>query len=400
MTTLAPSGARARLARGTLDELGLADVPVGKGTDGGQQGDVESMLGLPYMGAVQTVSGQELMTRVLGGEPDGSVTLLVVASIRDAAYFLRDHEPLFLRKVREVVIMGGVVDTPDGAAAHAPLKPDSSHNNEFDPSAARFFYRRCQELGVRLLVLSRFVAYACSVPRGIYDEMAASGSPIGVHLQAVQAASIEKLWRRACSPPGSALRASLPTRCDKAWFCNTFCDGEGLELSPRSSVWSLVRSFNMYDPLALLLAVPRLRHLFDLEAREVRIKGSGGRSVTHYLAGTSKSASGVADPEVMRDFLIDGLMDGIRSGLLARRPSGDEGPSLPAKSASFTAPSRSRRESDGPRKRRASIAAGRPMRNDEVEEDEPASESTSAMPRLSDLPRRRPERSPAAARSK
>lgn len=47
MTTLAPAGIRARLARGTLDELGMDSVPVAKGTDGGQRGDVDSMLGQP-----------------------------------------------------------------------------------------------------------------------------------------------------------------------------------------------------------------------------------------------------------------------------------------------------------------------------------------------------------------
>ena len=35
VATLAPSRARARLVRGTLDELGLRQVPVAIGTDGG-----------------------------------------------------------------------------------------------------------------------------------------------------------------------------------------------------------------------------------------------------------------------------------------------------------------------------------------------------------------------------
>ena len=35
VATLAPSRARARLVRGTLNELGLGEVPVATGTDGG-----------------------------------------------------------------------------------------------------------------------------------------------------------------------------------------------------------------------------------------------------------------------------------------------------------------------------------------------------------------------------
>ena len=67
------------------------------------------------------------------------------------------------------------------------LEPDSAHNNAFDAASSRFFYHRCQELaaplapfpdppgpfpdpslqelGVPLLVLSRFAAYGCQVPR-------------------------------------------------------------------------------------------------------------------------------------------------------------------------------------------------------------------------------------------
>ena len=67
------------------------------------------------------------------------------------------------------------------------LEPDSAHNNAFDAASSRFFYRRCQELaaplapfpdppgpfpdpslqelGVPLLVLSRFAAYGCQAPR-------------------------------------------------------------------------------------------------------------------------------------------------------------------------------------------------------------------------------------------
>lgn len=35
----------------------------------------------------------------------------------------------------------------------------------------------------------------------------------------------------------------------------TFCGGEGLERKADESIWDLVVSFNMYDPMALLCAV-------------------------------------------------------------------------------------------------------------------------------------------------
>ena len=92
----------------------------------------------------------------------------------------------------------------------------------------------------------------------VYDEMAAAGTPIGVHLQSTQAASIERLWARACAPEGSAARAGLPARCDRRWFLETFCGGDDAEAG--ATIWPLIRTFNMYDSLALVAAVPSLAH--------------------------------------------------------------------------------------------------------------------------------------------
>ena len=48
VATLAPATMRAQLARGTLDELGMRDVPVGAGTDGGATGSTD-FEGLAYL---------------------------------------------------------------------------------------------------------------------------------------------------------------------------------------------------------------------------------------------------------------------------------------------------------------------------------------------------------------
>jgi hypothetical protein len=48
VATLAPATMRAQLARGTLDELGMRDVPVGAGSDGGASGSTD-FEGLAYL---------------------------------------------------------------------------------------------------------------------------------------------------------------------------------------------------------------------------------------------------------------------------------------------------------------------------------------------------------------
>lgn len=73
---------------------------------------------------------------------------------------MRDNEAQFVEKTREVTIMGGVLESDDQSEW---LVPDSAHNNQFDIEASKYFYRRCQELGVRLNIVSRFAAYACAI---------------------------------------------------------------------------------------------------------------------------------------------------------------------------------------------------------------------------------------------
>ena len=157
-----------------------------------------------------------------------SLTLLCISSLTDAAALVRAHEALFVEKTRSVTIMGGVEPFDERGAEDGDdddeslLVPDTAQNNMFDRPAAEFFYRRCQELGVPLVVVTRHVAYKCPMPRSIYDDMARTNHPVGRRLRDSQRASIELLWQRACAPD-SAGRLGLPPRCDKDWFCDTFC---------------------------------------------------------------------------------------------------------------------------------------------------------------------------------
>jgi hypothetical protein len=170
VTTLSPSFERARLCRGTLDMLGMHAVPVGVGSDGGDTTAQHSAQGfkdlansyLPPRESEQSASlqpGQRLLYTLWKGAAPKSLTLAIIASLKDAAIFLRDNEKLFVEKTKEVVIMGGV-EAPE---AGATLVPDSAHNNQFDRAASEFFYAKCQELGVRLVVVSRWAAYAVPV---------------------------------------------------------------------------------------------------------------------------------------------------------------------------------------------------------------------------------------------
>ena len=271
IANLTPAFARARLVRGTLDVLDLHAVPVGIGTDGGSEDAEDSFsAAAPYMASTTGIRsfllepGRLLLLRTFREASDGSLTLLCISSLKDVALFLRDNEALFAQKVREVVIMGGatIETVHTSAGASERVVPDTAHNNEFCAQSSHFFYARCQALGVRLIVVSRWAGYACHVSREIYDQMADVGSIIGSRLRNAQRASIQQLWVRACSPADSAARQGLPSRCDREWFLKTFCAGARTSRSGDQPVWDLVLHFSMYDSVALIAAVPSLRRAF------------------------------------------------------------------------------------------------------------------------------------------
>ena len=328
VSNLQPSEARARLARGTLDVLGLTEVPVGVGTDGGSKThrDSFSETAADYIPPVVSddakamktsgtinPDGQALLRQIYEDCPTtGTIVLICISSLKDAAQFLRENEALFVEKTKSVTIQGGCLPF-NAEDQQAFLEPDTAQNNVFDREAADFFYRRCQELGVKLTVMSRESAYRCPMPRSIYDKIASTESPIGIRLRACQQQAIEDLWRRACLPTGHELRLGLPARCDKTWFCKTFCGSVGMERDETMAIWDLVKSFNMYDPMALMVSSPQLRLRF-FTGKKKTING-----VTHEVFGTSKEENGLNEGRVkeLTEFMYHSFLKGTTLNMSA-----------------------------------------------------------------------------------
>ena len=211
---LRPARKRAALMRQTLDALNMKHVPVGVGDEvvpPSRARDDDEDWAFIDAGAYASVhaDGQVLLLEAFEAADDGALTLLCISALTDAAAFLEEHEGLFRRKVKEVVIMGGV----EAPGTDGLLNPDDAANNAFDKNAARSFYGALQRHGVPMVVVSRSAAYACPVPRTLYDELAATGHPVGVRVRDAQREAIARLWRRAhaTTPAG---RAHLPERCD------------------------------------------------------------------------------------------------------------------------------------------------------------------------------------------
>mmetsp|Transcript_88457 Transcript_88457/g.175902 ORF Transcript_88457/g.175902 Transcript_88457/m.175902 type:complete len:761 (-) Transcript_88457:16-2298(-) len=313
ITTLHPSFDRARLARGTLDLLGLNSVPIAVGSDGGDlegthTATFEATAG-SYMPsahsewAYKVEGGRRFLHNLLHAAQPKSLTLVCIASMKDPALFLRDNPVLFVEKVKEVVIMGGVESVDS-----FPMEPDQANNNTFDMEAAKFFYRSLQHQGVPVIVLTRHAVYAASTPREMYDHLAQLGSSIGVRLRNAQRSSIEGLWARVAAPEGSEARGKLPARCDRTWFMKTFCGGnEKVALRDKSdTIWDLVLGFQQYDTLAVLAAVPSLRERFF---SPVLVPGSLG--ATHQVIGESAEEHNVVSPKELGDFMHNAFTQGL-----------------------------------------------------------------------------------------
>ena len=333
---LGPALPRARLAKGMLTRLGLGDIPVAAGTDGGRSDhkDGFSESASSYLAGEDELepSADKLLTRVLSAEADQSVLVLCISSLSDAWRLVQREESLFARKVHSVTIMGGVElsdevlntsppqrpGAPAAAAEDILLVPDTANNNTFDMEAARGFYRKVQSLSIRLNVCTRFSAYGCPMPRKVYDAMAATGSPIARRLMDVQRTSIEDLWRR-CNATG-AERLGLPERCNKPWYCKTFLKGAGEDRRGDESIWDLVQQFNFYDVLALVYAVPHLSWRF-FEPTALGRAASGAEAAR--VVGLGPKDPGVKAPARLREFIFTGLMDALQASEAQARARGE-----------------------------------------------------------------------------
>jgi hypothetical protein len=311
VANLAPALLRARLVKGQLKLTGLP-TPVGVGTDCGvpDQFHDHEFEHVPYLAPPEEImDGNFLLVSALYAAEDKSLTLLLVSGLTDAANVLRQYEDLFLRKVRQVVIMGGVIQCCDAVQLDEDgfMTPDSASNNNFDPEAAAFLYRRLQELGLPMTILSRQAAYSVKVARAAYDRMAASGHPVGAKLAHVQRVLADDFWRKCNLQPGDPRRGKVPDRWTRQLFCETFCGGLGADRSPDGSIADLVEYVVLSDPMTLLAAVPELCQRFYVP-EAVTVRG-----VEHRIIGLSKSKTGVRDPGELAGYLVEQILSVLGS---------------------------------------------------------------------------------------
>lgn len=311
---------RAQVARGTLDVLGLTDVPVGLGfAYGSRQTNETLQFAAPYRShRTDFPKGDELFWKLLEAAEDHSVALVCASGLTDLAHILKrdvkgydDRMALLRLKINIVSIMGGVVEqgsvvSKDECGFVFPTW--ASTNNAHDWLAAEFVYSALQRLRVPLVVTSKWAAYAASVPRDTYDLFAETGHPVGIRLQAMQEEMIQHLWFRANLAGDDPRRENLPPVLGKAWFAKTFCGGEDLSaLSGDDRIWKYIKVFNLYDQTAVMAA---LTDLATVHFDSVYL-GQNPDLAFVEIIGINQTSHQVHDLETTRGFLISTMLTGL-----------------------------------------------------------------------------------------
>jgi len=307
---LLPAKERAKVAKGTLNELGLSNVPVGIGSDVVKSADIhEYEVGsVPYIASEEELfPWDNALHSFLTGYSlnDEKVTLVLQSGLTDAVELLRDDEYLFQGVVEEVVIMGGIQAQGDDVMLTGKyMQSDDAHNVTYDWPSGAWLYAKLQELGIPMIITTRNTAYACQIPFSIYDEMEKTGNPVGKCLKDRQKPSLEALWTAACAPEDASIRGTLPPRCNREWFIDTFCDskdpGDNIH-----EIWPYTGKFNLYDPMNLLVAVPELRKEY-FQATEVSVLGT-----RHLIVGVSPKNNGIKNVDLLREFIVNTELSGL-----------------------------------------------------------------------------------------
>jgi len=315
IATTIPSQDRALLAKGVLTELGLNHVPVAVGANHApaQFSPEPQRLQASFVAKSENISpdSQATFKKALEAASDKSISLLVIANMSDAATFLRGNEALFLQKVKEVVVMGGVKQNSEnddtdltGVKLNANGLMDANNiatNNRHNQEAADFLYSKVQEMGIPLKVVTRKAATNTPVSPEFFKDLAETGHKVAQHIRSIEGDFLNKFWQ-------AAYNQKMGPGRDKAWFIANMCQpNTPASLSDQDDIRPHLKSRVLYDAIALLACVDGLAsQLFQPLLVTTN-------NVTHQIIGLSQKTTGLADPQKLSTLLSALAKDALKS---------------------------------------------------------------------------------------
>jgi hypothetical protein len=303
IANLHPPKTRAQLGRCVLDLLGLEDIPIAWGEEaeartGMQKPPHDYEFGLcdflkpdsdfvmtPYdqdkanrPGGIEIESGVKFLDRLVqstiqkpGEAAKQKLTFLLISSLADIATYAK-REPEHLAAVTENIILQGDYSIEQAPTPqHSILIPNlQAANNGFDVQSSSEFHAYMGNHHIPSVVFTKVAAIAASMSTEVFDQLAGTTHPIGIHLQKIQSIQDTRFYDNACNGP-----RHMP-HMNQDWFLSTktryFQEYSEDDPRPKPVQAEVLQYVNLllYDALAALGTLPRdvLRQLDVLDPRQ------------------------------------------------------------------------------------------------------------------------------------
>lgn len=326
VANLKPADARAHLASAALVSLGLQDIPVARGTPGSL--DEHEVLDHEFKGAefsrgdsVVLEDGPDLLLKAYlnAKENNEKLYLLCLSSLQDIYEFessSTDTSALVAEHTAEVHMQGGNRVSEGGHN----LKPDfEAANNRFNWDAAKKWHSFIQEKGIRSHTYTKVAAFAAPLPSEVFEELKATGHPIGAYLRRVQVEQDVAFYKQACESDSKKRFAPF---MDQKWFLAKKTNwhqrphpSEGDALPTGEEVIPYLTKIVLYDVHAALGVagedvVRKLRAADKNVVGELKvdrtIKSESGKVVDHWITDCDLSQAVVEKISLAMSSLLKG----------------------------------------------------------------------------------------------
>lgn len=251
---------RAKFAQGAFAELGLKNIRVAAGIDYLIKDDIHENNycdnayeeKLFFQSTQLEDNALELMVDSLEKSQDKTVTLLINAPMADAENLLNSAKDLCLKKLNQIVIMGGIEVEADENGIHLPA--NKSYNNKVCFQASKKVFEFAQKHNVRLVLVPKETVYEVQVSKKFYDDLAFGNNAIGQSMYLANRCFIEFLWK--------TVKKGDYSHFDVKRFLKVFMGNDykirSRKVTAQSSfedIWNNIRYFNLYDVLSALAVI-------------------------------------------------------------------------------------------------------------------------------------------------
>lgn len=266
---------RARHTKAVFESLGLPQVPVGAGMTYRRASFpvFQNFLTTQLMSPKKAVhhNGLAMAQEALAKADDKNVTLTAISGLTDLAALMKSAPNLVRAKVNRIVLMSSA--DAGNLDENRYVTPDKrASNNRDDFKAARDVFKHAQAWNIPLTVVTKEAANKVVVKQTLFDKLAALGHKAGQELKAVQKEAVKILW--------DDVRLGKRDTLTMPWFYEIVLKLDAGKKAHQQiirkldsgkpnfdKVWDVYSINYLYDPLAVLAAVPGVSNqLFNPKA--------------------------------------------------------------------------------------------------------------------------------------